>query len=271
MRLEELKKKIKEDNPYFKNVDIKDYQVLDLMTFNEEKANCKKCSGIDKCLNSKRGFEPFIDGDNNISYSRCRFMLKEEEINKRNSNLNMMYMPKKLLEAKMEDFRLDSDKRIKCMQFAKNFIDQIENKKYAKGAYIFGDTGNGKTFFLSCLTNELIDRGHKVSFVYFPDLINDLKDDFDKLNSKINELKQTEILIIDDFGVGTITGWVRDSIIAPILNYRMSDLKPVLITSNISFDKLGHYLKLKEDRDNIPAARIVRRIDELCEYLELDN
>ena len=66
-----------------------------------------------------------------------------------------------------------------------------------------------------------------------------------------------------------MTSWVRDSIIAPILNYRMSDLKPVFMSSNISFKNLDSYLKVKEDRDNIPAARIVRRLYELCDLLEM--
>ena len=40
MTTEELKEKIRTDNPYFKNFDIKDYQVWDLIRFNEEKDNC---------------------------------------------------------------------------------------------------------------------------------------------------------------------------------------------------------------------------------------
>ena len=82
MKIEELKEKIKRDNPYFENIDIKDYQVLDFLTFNEEKANCKKCKGLSECLNSKKGFSPIIDNDNNISYVRCKYMEKEIEIAK---------------------------------------------------------------------------------------------------------------------------------------------------------------------------------------------
>ncbi|MBP5444969.1 MAG: ATP-binding protein [Acholeplasmatales bacterium] len=269
MTIEELKEKIRNDNPYFKNREIKDYQVYDLLDFNVEKANCKKCNGIENCLNSKRGFEPIIDEDNNIAYVRCRYM--KNELNKalRNQKLNAQYMPQKLLEANFNNFRLDNDKRIKCMQFAKKFIDSLKNNDYAKGAYIYGDIGQGKTYFLAALANELADHNHDVTFVYFPDLINDLKDDFDKLNNKINELKQTEILIIDDFGVGNMTGWVRDSIVAPILNYRMSDLKPVFISSNVIARDLDTYLKVKEDRDDIPASRIIRRVVELCDFLEM--
>ena len=269
MTTEELKEKIRTDNPYFKNFDIKDYEVWDLIRFNEEKANCKNCCGFDSCKNSKKGFEPIIDSENNISFIRCKYMLNELDRAKKSQKLNVMYMPKKLLEAKLENFRLDTDKRIKCMNFVKDFVYSIENNNYTKGAYVFGDTGAGKTYYISALANELVERNHEVTLVYFPDLINDLKDDFDKLNEKINELKNTEILIIDDFGVGVMTSWVRDSILAPILNYRMSDLKPLFITSNIKFKELQNYLMVKEDRDRIPASRIIRRIDELCEYLEM--
>lgn len=269
MNLEELKRKIKEDNPYFKNVEIKDYQVFDLLTFNEEKANCKKCSGLNNCLNSKKGYEPFIDNQNNISYTRCKYMQNELDLALKSAKLNVMYVPKKVLEARLDSFRLDSDNRTKCMKYARNFIKSYDEDAYTKGAYIFGDTGKGKTYLLSAIAHSLMEKNHTVTFVYFPDLINDLKDDFDKLNSKINELKQTEILILDDFGVGNMTSWVRDTILAPILNYRLSDCKPVFISSNIPFKRLEDYLTVKDDRDNIPAARIVRRIYELCDYLEI--
>lgn len=270
MTIEELKQKIKKDNPYFENVDIKDYQVLDFLTFNEENANCKTCKCIAECKNSKRGFKPILDNENNIAYVRCKYMQDELDLALKSEKLNIMYMPpKKVKEASLDGFRLDNDKRLNCMNYIRKFISQIDNNEYSKGAYVQGDLGQGKTYLLSALANELVERNHQVTLVYFPDLINDLKDDFDKLNKKINELKNTEILIIDDFGVGAMTSWVRDSIIAPILNYRMADLKPVFISSNIKFKNLDTYLKVKEDIDNIPAARIIRRIYELCTIIEM--
>ncbi len=269
MTIEELKLKIKKDNPYFENIDIKDYQVLDYLQFNEEKANCKKCTGINNCLNSKKGFTPIIDNDNNISYTRCKYQEKEIEMAKKSNKLNTLYVSKKLMDASLSGFRLDNDKRMKCVKFVNEFIKKTNNNEYAKGIYVSGDVGAGKTYFLAAIANELVNFNHEVTLVYFPDLINDLKDDFDKLNEKIRQLKETEILIIDDFGVGVMTSWVRDSIIAPILNYRMSDLRPVFISSNIKPLDLDSYLKVKEDRDSIPAARIVRRICELCDFLEM--
>ena len=269
MTIKELKEKIKKDNPFFENIDIKDYQVLDFLNFNEEKANCKKCNSLESCPNSKKGFTPIIDSENNISYVRCKYALKEIEIAKQSDKLNMLYVSKKLMDASLSNFRLDSDKRMKCVKFVNEFIKKTNNNEYAKGAYISGDVFAGKTYFLAAVANALVENNHEVTFVYFPDLINDLKDDFDKLNKKIKQLKETEILIIDDFGVGVMTSWIRDSIIAPILNYRMSDLKPVFISSNISFKNLDSYLKVKEDRDSIPAARIVRRLYELCDLLEM--
>jgi len=276
--LEELKKKIKEDNPCLSNFDIKDYQVWDFVRLNEEQLNCKKCKGIENCPNSKRGFSPIIDQDDNISYVRCKYYLKEIDYKEKESKLNLMYMPKKVLEAKLSEFRLDTDNRIKCMNYVTNFIKAINKNEFAKGAYIYGTVGTGKTYLLSALANKLIEDGHNVTFVYFPDLINDLKDDFDKLNEKINELKKTEILIIDDFGVGELTGWIRDSILAPILNYRMSDFKPLFISSNVASDPrdnkdyhLAKYLKIKDDKDSVQYTRIMRRIEALCGFLKLDK
>ena len=44
MTIEELKEKIRNDNPYFKNREIKDYQVYDLLDFNVEKDNAGNIS-----------------------------------------------------------------------------------------------------------------------------------------------------------------------------------------------------------------------------------
>ena len=126
MTIDELKLKIKKDNPYFENIDIKDYQVLDYLQFNEEKANCKKCSGLSNCLNSKKGFMPIIDSDNNISYTRCKYQEKEIEKAKLGDKLNVLYIPKRLLDASISNFRLDNDKRMKCVKFVNDFIKKTQ-------------------------------------------------------------------------------------------------------------------------------------------------
>lgn len=276
--LEDVKKKIKEDNPCLANFDIKDYQVWDFVRLNEELLNCKKCTGIENCPNSKRGFSPILTKDDDISYVRCKYFLKEIDKKEKSSKLNLMYMPKKVLDAKIDEFWLNNDSRVECMKYIKGFIDKVEKNEFAKGAYVYGEVGSGKTYLLSALANKLIEMGHQVTFVYFPDLINDLKDDFEKLNDKINELKNTEILIIDDFGVGELTGWIRDSILAPILNYRMSDFKPLFISSNVPYTSdinkvyfLAKYLKTKDDNDPIQSRRIIRRLEALCSFLKLND
>ena len=206
--LEDIKKKIKEDNPHLADYDIKDYQVWDFVRLNEELSNCRKCKGIDNCPNSKRGFSPILTNSGDISYVRCKYYLKEIDAKSKESKLGLMYMPKDVLNAKMDKFDLntdDAENRKKCMAYLKNFIKKYEEGNFVKGAYIFGEVGSGKTFLLSAFANELIERGHQVIFVYLPDLINDLKDDFEKLNEKINELKEVEILILDDFGLAKMT------------------------------------------------------------------
>ena len=279
--LEDIKKKIKEDNPHLADYDIKDYQVWDFVRLNEELSNCRKCKGIDNCPNSKRGFSPILTNSGDISYVRCKYYLKEIDAKSKESKLGLMYMPKDVLDAKMDKFDLntdDAENRKKCMAYLKNFIKKYEEGNFVKGAYIFGEVGSGKTFLLSAFANELIERGHQVIFVYLPDLINDLKDDFEKLNEKINELKEVEILILDDFGVGELTGWIRDSILAPILNYRMSAFKPLFMSSNIPYSSdlnkvyfLAKYLKTKDDNDPVQSKRIMRRIDALCTFLKLEK
>lgn len=264
-KTEEMKKEIKK-NPFFANRNIKDEDVLKIMTFLEEKENCSKCKKLADCKNSSIGYESFITEDNQIYCSECKYLQEDLKKKRKSSKLKMLYLPPQLMAATISGFRIDTENRQNCMKY---ICDFIRSKNYHKGAYIYGDVGVGKTYLLAALANELMKREKETLFVYFPDMINELKNNFDLLNERINELKNVEILIIDDFGVGAMTQWVRDSILAPILNYRMLSEKPLFISSNIKYGNLLDYLKLPNESSDLDSARLCRRIAELCEQMSL--
>lgn len=267
--IEELKREIRK-NDFFRDREIDDADVLSIVNFLKEKKNCIECKKNPKelkdCPNFSKGYEPFVNPDNTIYYCKCPSLLNDNLEKEKEKALSKSFMPKQLKEASIDGIRVNTDSRRKCLKF---IVDYLNKKEYAKGAYIYGDVGVGKTYILAALANELNDRGICACLVYFPELVNEVKNNFDLLTERINFLKEVDVLIIDDFGVGNMTQWVRDSILSPILNYRMLAYKPVFMSSNIKFGKLLDYLKLPNETSDIDAARLCRRISELCESISL--
>lgn len=224
----------------------------------KEIRKCKDCKGLNECSLASIGYRPFIK-ENEILYSACKY--KRVDIRKKEdeNNLNMLYLPKKVLEAKLDEYNIDSPERLKCYQYAMKFINNEEKK----GMYIHGPFGSGKTYLIAAIANELAKRGKSTMLVYFPDLARDLKSSIDsgELENKINLLKTVDVLLIDDIGSENMTSWIRDEILSTILNYRYLDELPIFFTSNLEFKELANHLSnTKDGKDIKKGPRIVERI-----------
>ena len=83
-------------------------------------------------------------------------------------------------------------------------------------------------------------------------------------------LKNVDILLIDDIGAENVTAWGRDEILGTILQYRMNNKLSTFFTSNLTLEELEVHLSLsKNSEDKVKARRIIERIKELTEDLEL--
>ena len=93
----------------------------------------------------------------------------------------------------------------------------------AKGLYFYGEFGVGKSYILGAIANELAK--HKISsmIVYVPELFRELKSSIgdSTLNEKLEAIKSEKVLMLDDIGAETMSSWVRDEILGPILQFRM--------------------------------------------------
>ena len=59
----------------------------------------------------------------------------------------------------------------------------------------------------------------------------------------VDEIKQAEVLILDDIGAEQSTPWVRDEVLQVILQYRMQEDLPTFFTSNFNFEDLENILQ----------------------------
>lgn len=110
---------------------------------------------------------------------------------------------------------------------------------------LLGQPGSGKTHLLTAIANYLMVN-KQVSVLYFPYVegFDDLKDDFEILEEKMNRMKKTDVLFIDDLfkPVGRsrrprATEWQVEKMYA-LINYRYLNHLPILISSELTVDEL---------------------------------
>lgn len=128
-----------------------------------------------------------------------------------------------------------------AVEYYKDF-DSIRGTR-SNSIALLGQPGSGKTHLLTAISNKLI-KSKNIAVQYFPYVegFNDLKDDFDKLEEKLNRMKEIEVLFIDDLfkpmnGKPRATDWQVEQTYS-VINYRYLNHKPVLISSELDIEKL---------------------------------
>ena len=145
-----------------------------------------------KCKN--KGYIFYLTEDNLIDSKACDCLAKRESIKR---------IKKSGLENLMSEYTFDAyqdtqdwQKTIKAK--ALSYLDD----NYKKWFYIGGQVGCGKTFICTAITTELIDRGKKAVYMLWRDEVVALKanvNDFPEYDKRMKELKNAEVLYIDDF------------------------------------------------------------------------
>lgn len=229
-----------------------------------ELTNCENCKSLLECKNKMEGYVYYPKAENNrliFSYVACKY--KKEELQ---NNL----LKDSLEEVRMKDIDITDKKRIKVIKWIKNFYDQYSRNKNMKGLYLHGNFGCGKTFLLSALLNELKQKRIKCEIVYFPQMLRDLKGDFDSFGAKMDYYQNVDILLIDDIGAEKVTSWGRDEILGTILQHRMENKLTTFFTSNLTIEELEHHLSLSSySEDHVKSRRIIERIKQLTDDIEL--
>ncbi len=259
--------KLYQDEPLLKGITLTSKNIKNAVFYVDELNNCKKCRGLEYCKNTICGIKPSFDGQN-LSYTPCEYKQIEEKKN----NVNTVFASNYLKEATLDNFDTSTLVREKAYQYASKFIES--SKKFPQGLYIYGNFGTGKTYFLSALANELAQKGIKSILVFMPDLSRNLKNAMAEnlLESRVNLLKNVDVLMLDDLGGEMISSWLRDEIIAPVIQYRMINNKPIFISSNLDYNLLReHFASIKDDVDNIKSNRILERIKQMTKRVCFDT
>ncbi len=235
----------------------------------KEIKNCKDCKGLYFCKNKVMGHYLYPKKTSNILdlvYVPCKYKKENDRLLELKNTSN-----KELLNARFEKIDVKDKNRVEVIKWIKKFYDEFDCYKDMLGLFLHGSFGSGKSFLIYALLNEL-HINKKIDFIalYFPDVLKDLKEDWDTYNSKMERYSTVPILLLDDIGAEQVSEWGRDEVLGTILQNRMNNHLTTFFTSNLTIEELEYHLSLaKSSLDKVKARRIIERIKQLTVDMEL--
>lgn len=224
-----------------------------------------------------KGYKPILvmnHGYADVSYEETPELIAAEKEAAIKNRLKLINLPASLRKASLAQVDLDDLERLPVFEKLLAFVEQYPTIR--KGLYLYGDFGVGKSFMVAALAHDLSEkRGVSSTLLHYPSFVIDVKNAISDGNVKtlVDELKLSEVLILDDIGAEQSTAWVRDEILQVILQYRMQEDLPTFFTSNFDFEDLEkHFAKGKHGNDETwEARRVMERIRYLAEETRLEG
>ena len=224
-----------------------------------------------------KGYKPILvmnHGYADVSYEETPELIAAEKEAAIKNRLKLINLPASLKKVSFADVDADDEKRFTVFQRLVEFSEAYPHVR--KGLYLYGDFGVGKSFMVAALAHDLSEkRGVSSTLLHYPSFVIDVKNAIGDGNVKtlVDEIKLSEVLILDDIGAEQSTAWVRDEILQVILQYRMQENLPTFFTSNFNFEDLElHFAKGKHGNDETwEARRVMERIRYLAEETRLEG
>lgn len=223
-----------------KNKKIKEF-FLENDEFNKELNNvynCKKCKDTGK-INNKIC----------ICYKKYRASLIRKQLLKEQNEL---------IKFKFEDFKKNiysneivpiktkngvenynlPDYMCELMKYFLNNIKENNLKNYV----FLGKVGVGKTFFASCILNELINKGYTAYCAKELEILNLIRlQSLGEIDESFYTLFDVEVLFIDDLGTGVNTNLDYMKFFNLIEKRISDDNKITIITTNLTKEQISKY------------------------------
>lgn len=224
-----------------------------------------------------KGYKPILvmnHGYADVSYEETPELIAAEKEAAIKNRLKLINLPASLRKASLAQVDLDDLGRLPVFEKLLAFVEQYPT--ILKGLYLYGDFGVGKSFMVAALAHDLSEkRGVSSTLLHYPSFVIDVKNAIGDGNVKtlVDEIKLSEVLILDDIGAEQSTAWVRDEILQVILQYRMQENLSTFFTSNFNFEELElHFAKGKHGNDETwEARRVMERIRYLAEETRLEG
>lgn len=285
-RYELMKQKIYQD-PYVKaflaenqgsiTSDMLEKSLTKLYEYSTQSKECEECPSLEGCKNIMKGYHPHLvltGSSIDINYDRCPRKRLYDKRKKEERLIQSIYVPKEIIHSSLGELDLDKG-RLKAIKLAKDFVETYRPGEKQKGLYLYGPFGTGKTYLLGAIANELAKKQISSLIVYVPEFFREMKNSIgdQTVNEKLEIMKKTPILMLDDIGAETMSSWARDEILGTILQFRMMENLPTFFTSNFNTTELQHHLAHSQrgEEEQMKAARIMERIKYLSTPVKVDG
>jgi DNA replication protein DnaC len=125
---------------------------------------------------------------------------------------------------------------------------------------IEGGYGCGKTHLAAAIANFAVSNGTPTLFITVPDLLDTLRfaysDPETTFEARFEEVRNCDLLILDDFGTQNATGWAQEKLFQ-IMNYRYINKLPTVITTNLMLDEIESRIRSRlQDEEFVQHLRI---------------
>jgi DNA replication protein DnaC len=124
-----------------------------------------------------------------------------------------------------------------------------------------GGYGCGKTHLAAAIANFAVDLGVPTLFITVPDLLDTLRfaysDPEDTFENRFEDIRRSNLLIMDDFGTHNATAWAQEKLFQ-IINFRYINRLPLVVTTNLMLEQIeGRIRSRLEDPEIVTRVHIL--------------
>ncbi len=245
---------------------------IEFLDYQEDLNQCLGCRSLKSCPKISKGMVRcfnYHDGEVSLSLQPCSFGQAYYADQKILSDILLKNVSSKILLTKPSDLTIIKDPDSNGKAVVKILSDYIKEPG-AKGVYLYGSGGTGKSTLMGFLIRCLVTKGYQCGYIHFPTFLMDIKASFgnEGINNSIELMKNLEYLVIDDVGGENVTPWSRDEILSSVIAYRLQNQKATFFTSGYSLERLKKIYTLKaSDKENV--ERLISRMKAISTAVEL--
>ena len=136
------------------------------------------------------------------------------------------------------------------------FAQKLDGWLLLQGRY-----GCGKTHLAAAIANFAVDMGVPTLFITVPDMLDALRfayqDPSATFEQRFDEIRQSQLLVLDDFGTQNATSWAQEKLFQ-IINFRYINKMPVVITTNLNLDDIDGRIRSRlQDPELVTRVQIL--------------